>query len=379
MRVAIVIPSLAKGGAERIAIDTCRHLNLIPEVEARLFVLSSIHQFEHLTTDVPVTLCPITYQPSLTSKDNIDVSSFYEPVRAFAPDVIHSHLFLADVVARLELLDRVSYFSHVHGVVVQFERFKWSQIGIKKMWTDLYERFGMKRRYTQCHNHFIAVSDYYKQYLKATLGVADGDITMLHNAIDLARFTPNGDKKAPTTKTIKLVSVGSLIPVKGHELLLEVVGELRQRGYDPQLTLVGDGSEYERLSMRANTLGIGTHVHFAKHVHDVETYLRDADIYVHSALRESFGLVLIEAMACGTPVVTTDAGGNRELIRDGQNGYILPIRSVSAYCDRIITLATMPEIYTQIRTAAIEYAGNFSMDEYASKLVTLYRQKLRWR
>ncbi|HUD70032.1 MAG TPA: glycosyltransferase family 4 protein [Acidimicrobiales bacterium] len=169
-------------------------------------------------------------------------------------------------------------------------------------------------------DRFIVLSDAFAEILASTYGVARWSIEVIAPGVDLERFSP-GDRGAArlslgvTARRVAL-SVRRLVPRMGLEVLLEAWRELQPRD-DDLLVIVGDGTDGARLRALASSLGIASSVRFCGTVADaslVEWY-RAADVtVVPSVALEGFGLVVLESLACGTPVVGTDAGGLREAI-----------------------------------------------------------------
>jgi glycosyltransferase involved in cell wall biosynthesis len=108
----------------------------------------------------------------------------------------------------------------------------------------------------------------------------------------------------------------------------------------------------------------------------VENYLFDCDLYVHSAIYEAFGLVLIEAMAAGLPVVCLDGKGNRAIMEDGKNGFIVYEQNAEMFAGKILELVNTPGLYPAMSIYAKEYAKKYDIKEYVDKLVAFYKENM---
>ncbi|MEN8704733.1 MAG: glycosyltransferase family 4 protein [Nocardioides marinisabuli] len=135
-----------------------------------------------------------------------------------------------------------------------------------------------------------------------------------------------------------LVTVGSLEPRKNQGYLLEVVAEARRRGRPCTLTVVGDGPQRRELERRAVALGVEDDVELVGHRSDVPAWLGRHRVYCHTALTESFGIVLAEAMRAGLPVLAGAVGGIPEVVRDGVEGRHWPLDDVAAAADLLLGL-----------------------------------------
>ncbi|MDK2371915.1 MAG: glycosyltransferase family 4 protein [Candidatus Korarchaeota archaeon] len=136
-----------------------------------------------------------------------------------------------------------------------------------------------------------------------------------------------------------VLSVGALIEAKGFDMVPEVAALLSRRGIDAKFLLIGEGplrriieGNADRLSVRNRIILLGR-----KKFEETVKYYKAADLLLHPARYEGYGLVIREAMAAGTPVITTDVGGARDLVEDGVNGYIED-RDAEKIADRVAFL-----------------------------------------
>ncbi|MBF0371308.1 MAG: glycosyltransferase family 4 protein [Magnetococcales bacterium] len=164
------------------------------------------------------------------------------------------------------------------------------------------------------------------------LGIGEERVTVLRNGVDLTRFTlpPRGAVatiyKKPGRTT--LLSVGHLIPRKGHDLILRALVDLPQA----DLIIIGQGGEKQKLRALAEVLGIRDRVSFPGAVShsELKHYYRAADALVLASDREGWANVLLEAMACGTPVIATPVWGTPEVVNTPAAGVLMHERSPQA-------------------------------------------------
>ena len=166
--------------------------------------------------------------------------------------------------------------------------------------------------------------------------------------------------------------IGSLVPKKGHILAVEVIQELKKRELMFCLDILGKGELEEELKESVRQLDVSDLVTFHGVVDDPENYLRGAFCYLHTAIYEPFGLVLIEAMAAGLPVVCTDAIGNRDLIIEGKNGFMLKKRDPFPLADKIEYLLNNDNVRKKMVEKAILFSENFDIRNYCSRLISIY-------
>jgi len=156
-------------------------------------------------------------------------------------------------------------------------------------------------------------------------GLPRNKAVVINNAVDIKRINSQicNEEKCFESGKVNLLAVGKLKYQKGFDLLLQSLALLK--GLDFHLTILGHGPEEENLKSIALELGLGGDVTFAGFVQNPYPYMSQADLFVLSSRFEGFPNVVLESMACGTPVVAFECpGGINEIIVDGVNGYKVP-------------------------------------------------------
>lgn len=205
------------------------------------------------------------------------------------------------------------------------------------------------------------------------LGTPPEKITVLRNGVDLALFAPRDRAEAQKRWDLKgpvLLSVGQLIERKGHHLIIEALAAL------PFLHLViaGTGPERERLERVARKFGVADRVRLLGQIDhsDLPALYSAADLLVLASSREGWANVLLEAMACGTPVAATDVWGTSEVVTAPEAGRLIPARNAAAIAATIRDImADLPD-----RGATRRFAEQFSWDDTTRGQLALFRQVL---
>ncbi len=218
----------------------------------------------------------------------------------------------------------------------------------------------------------ITVTEALKSIL-IRLGIAEDRIVTLRNGVDLKVFQPVNREQARrhlrlARKTI--LSVGHLIQRKGHDFTIRALAELP----DVDLLIVGDGPEKSRLLNLTKSLQLSDYVHFVGQVPqaDLPTYYSAADAMVLASSWEGWANVLLESMACGTPVVAMDIDGNREVVKAKEAGLLIVDRSPTGLASGIRAILDDPPE----REATRAYAGKFSWTETTQGQIRLFEQIL---
>ncbi len=210
-------------------------------------------------------------------------------------------------------------------------------------------------------------------------------VETIYNGIDIRKFSPGmaqGDLRKKfniDSEDIVIGTIGRLSPEKGLEYLISAVRDVVNVYPQTKVLIVGDGDENYRLSLqaRANDLELSSHIILAGFYEDVPQILRCLDIFTLPSLFEGFNRSLLEAMACGLPVVVTAVGGNVEIVQDGKNGLLVPPSNPAALALAITELLKDKE---KARKMGLEgkllVEENFSIDINVRKIEKLYIQIL---
>ena len=162
-----------------------------------------------------------------------------------------------------------------------------------------------------------------------------------------------------------LISVGRLVRRKGYDFLLEVLAELP----DIELIIVGDGPEHENLNEKANTLSIMDRVIFTGSISEELKfqYLNNSDVYVLSSVHEGFGIVLQEAMQVGLPIVSTDYGGQVDLITENENGKLVKYGDKGAMVAAIKQLLGDKELLEKMKINNLSKINQYRAENIAAR------------
>lgn len=180
-------------------------------------------------------------------------------------------------------------------------------------------------------------------------GLDPGKARVIHPAVDLDLFFPS-DPLVSHNGTFRVVTTGSLVWVKGYEYALQSIRHLVDRGIEVEFHLIGDGPEHQRILYTIHDLGLEgrVHLHGRLKPNEVRDQLWKSDAFLLSSLSEGLSNAVLEAMACGLPIVTTDCGGMREAVTDGKDGFVVPVRDPIAISAALEKLASDPHLRQQM-------------------------------
>ncbi|MEQ1512394.1 MAG: GT4 family glycosyltransferase PelF [Lysobacteraceae bacterium] len=172
-------------------------------------------------------------------------------------------------------------------------------------------------------------------------------------------------------------TVGRLNPVKDQATLLRAFARAHVQSMDTVLVIVGDGALRATLEAQCAALGIGDAVRFLGDRSDVRQLLQGFDMFVLSSLSEGYSMALLEACASGLPIVATDVGGNREIVVDGRNGFVVEPADEEALAKAMTALLREPARAAQMGQAGRDWAlREASIATMAARYDALYRDGL---
>jgi phosphatidyl-myo-inositol dimannoside synthase len=195
----------------------------------------------------------------------------------------------------------------------------------------------------------IAVSSWTRLRVLDLGGIDPENVVVLHNTIDDERFRP-GDKPLELTKRYGLrdeekvvLTVARLAAderYKGYDRIIRALPALQEKAGPIRFILVGRGEDHARLEGLAGVLGVRTNITFAGFVsdHELADHYRLADVFAMPSTGEGFGIVFLEAMACGTPVVAGNRDGSVDALDDGRLGRLVDPNDLHAISDAIASL-----------------------------------------
>jgi glycosyltransferase involved in cell wall biosynthesis len=287
-------------------------------------------------------------------------------------------LFLARLVKKKHTdvihtsLDRADYF----GVVVSW------LTGRPRVSTMNVRRYHVGYRFA---DRIVTVSNIQRDLLLAN-GITADRISVIRPWIDSERYEKPASqmrdawrrKLGTESFSIVFCHISSIIPQKSHPISLELVDACRQRGENPLLIIAGDplkGDYYEALLREISSKGLGKNVVFTGWSAELPELLSLSHFTLLPSAHEAFGMVLLEGMAAGTPIVAREGEGGAELIEEFGTGFLYrPVEGVVALAEKILALWRDPGEYKTLSAACKDVARNhFSLERFSEQLVGVYK------
>jgi D-inositol-3-phosphate glycosyltransferase len=229
-------------------------------------------------------------------------------------------------------------------------------------------------------DRIICASEGEKEMLAGLYGAMPQRVSVVPCGVDTLRFRPMKRQRVrcklglPEEEPIVLF-VGRIEPLKGIDVLIEAAAKVD--GAFRVLVVGGDGKDAERkerLSVLASALGLKDRITFIDAVPhaDLPLYYNAADICVVPSYYESFGLVALEAMACGVPVVASRVGGLKDTVIDGRTGYLVPWRCPEPFAERLELLLSNEPLRRNLGREGRAAAERFRWSEVAARVEDVY-------
>lgn len=172
--------------------------------------------------------------------------------------------------------------------------------------------------------------------------------------------------------SVVLIAVGRLHPQKGFDILIKALALLKPTPGTLQLWIVGEGQERSVLEQQTFSLNLQDTVRFLGAREDIPDLLQAADIFLLPSRFEGMPYVLLEAMAAGMAVISTDVGEVGNIIEENKTGFLVPAEDATRLAERIKTLWQSPQLRTELRTAAIARVSDFELEPLVQRLAAVY-------
>ncbi len=353
LRVLHVILSLEIGGMEQVVAQLIRNL----DQERFLPMVACLTSRGAIAEELTAAGIPIFIIGRMTP-----LLSFLYPaelvgiMKKHSIDVLHTHSgcwHKAAIAARICGVGKVIYTEH------------------GRTFPDRRRLILLDRLYAPCTDHVVAVSGELHRYMRDGVGISAGKITTILNGVDPALFAPAVTPQPDIS--CRLGIIARLAPVKDIVTLLRALAEVRKVYPAVTLSVAGDGPERVHLEQSVAELGLDGAVSFLGFRRDMVEVMKSIDIFVLSSLSEGTSITLLEAMASGKPVVVTDVGGNPALVREGENGFLVPSGNPSAMAAALIRLMGDRQLRVRMSAANLKTVEeNYSIKAMTAAYECLY-------
>lgn len=388
LRVATMVDYVVGGGAERAAVEIACRLAQRHDVT----MVASRLRPDDLTDDTfagtvaqlrtaGVTLLPL----GRTSTSRVwEWRPLVRRLRGGRFDVLHTHLSGSNAWG--PLLTRLGGV----GAFVAHEQTPFPHVGGLRGFRDSgSEAFVNPWVVGPLADRVLVPSQWSLESLVRLQGVPREKLRVVPNAAPETMPQPRDDRRGVratmgvTDDEVVITIAAMLRPEKGHEVAIAALARVRERVPNAVLALAGEGELHDRAGVRpaleaqAQELGIAGAVRFLGRRHDVMDVVGASDVALLSSHNENLPLAVLEYMESGTPIVTTDAGGNRELVEDGVHGLVVPRDDADAMAGALLrTIEDPAAAATRAAAARDRRRREFTWDVVSRGVEGVYREAL---
>ncbi len=374
-KICFIITRLVAGGAQKVVLDLIHSLS---KENKNIYLISGPetgkegsfwHLAEKILPEDKLLKCPFLVRSVNPFKDLRAYFWLKKRIRKLKIDIVHTHTSKAGVIGRLAAYHlKIPVIVHsTHGLIYNVDA---NIPGVKGRFA-IYVFKRLEIFVGKFTNHLITLSENETGDAIRLKLINSSSVSAVSNGILLDSFEKiERDPNSWKGQHVRLGIAGRLNAEKGHDVLIRAIRNLSEKFPGVSLKIAGDGPLLKDLQALVNECGLSENIVFCGFIEDMASFLKEIDIFVLSSHYEGFGIVLIEAMAAGLPIVATDVGGVREVVDDGKNGIIVPSGSEGE-----LTLGI--EYFLQNPGIAYEYGQHgrkASLEKYSlSKMVDAHK------
>ena len=355
IKIIHIVESLKLGGLEKVVESICLGLDKY-KYDVSVYCVASggeiANQLRAKGFVVKVLGINNYYNP-------LNIVKLYKNLVKDSPDIVQTHGYFSSVIGRIAAIQSGVnvIINHVHTA---FYNMKVRNVIIDKF----------LNRFT---DETIYVSKASRESFRKAGYKIDKSI-IIYNAVDADAYTINKD---PLNEKI-ITIVASLNDYKGHIYLLKAMRLALEDISEIKLWVIGDGPLREELKKEVKDLGIEKSVIFFGKKNNIPELLGKTSVFVLSSLREGLPVSLVEAMASALPVIGTDTGGIPEIVRNKENGYIVPPCDERALCKAILDMFSNEEKLEKMGQRSRElFERSFSLKHMSNQLDVLYMNLMK--
>lgn len=355
MRILNIINSFDYGGAENLLLNS---LSYFREYDHKINVLSLSNNLK-LNIDEHKNIID-----NIDSNNPKSLKSFYylaNYLKNNKYDIIHAHLF--PTIYYCAILKKMGIIKVPLVITEHSTHNKRRDILLLKP---------LERLIYKSFNKIICISEGTKNNLSEWLGFSNNDFKTIYNGVNLKKFSYERPKYDNFNKNkIKIVMVASFSKQKDQLTLIKAFRLLPNRY---QLYFAGEGPKISEAKDLVNKLNLADRVSFLGNRNDIPDLLKTMDLFVLSSEWEGFGLVIVEAMASGLPVIATDINGLSEVVKD--HGALFQKGNYKELSDKISRITQNNFLYREMSKKSIKRANDFSLKKMVYEYINLYEKLL---
>jgi glycosyltransferase involved in cell wall biosynthesis/putative flippase GtrA len=361
MKAVIIVEQFIVGGIQKLILDEAEEFRR-RNIDVRVVTFRKEYADNTFYSEKTFSENQFVCISFKHSRDVSGWKNLLSYLRREKPDVVMTHAWMANNVGRIA--------SYVSGVpkIIAFEHSVYD--GVKSS-----KQFFFDRIFQYLSDAVVAISEPVKQSLLVH-GIKPEKISVIYNGICFDKYgkAPSKDIRSelriPKDEFIFLFA-GRLVGAKAVDILLSAFSKVRKG----MLLIVGDGTERNKLEELSQKLSLSGRVLFLGTRNDVKDFFPASDCLVLPSRREGFGLVLVEALVSGIPVISSDFGASNEIVKNGENGIIVKMEDAEGLASAMNKAADDKIFYENLRAHAKEVPDKFSISTHIENLLALIKKE----
>jgi glycosyltransferase involved in cell wall biosynthesis len=358
LRIVQLVENLELGGLERLAAD----LALAQHQAGHQVLVYCLYHAGALAPSLEAAGIPVIAFQKAPGFSVATIFSMAKRLRADRADVIHGHNpgvhHYAALAAKLAKVPVCINTRHSvidsQGRPYQERYFRWVQ---------------------PITSHVVFVCDFVRRGLEAKLRYPAQKCSVIVNGIPLAPFLAHRASPGSRRPRLRFGTIGRLVPAKGHSALIDAFARVAQQAPEAELSIYGYGVLRDELSAQIARLGLENRVRLEGRTEDSPATLQELDVFVFSSVNEGLPLVILEAMAAGLPIVTSDVGGIAEVVAK-ESSWLCPPGDAGALADAMLQAVSCADLTGRGEIARRAAASNYGLVHMAAHYEGLYRRLL---
>ena len=354
----ILIPDFGYGGGQSLAVNVVKELSNCSAID---FLIVSLYPSQNTVLEKDAIRNNLKYvclnkHPGYSFKTTLELRKV---IKRFKPDVIHAHLrvmtvLLPCIVFRKKF--RVLYT--VHNLAAKDGR------GFLKYVLSFAFKF--------CNVQPIAISDTCRQSITEYYRFPIDKIPCVYVGTDLHRFNRKNEYSMLNDEIIRFIAVGRLTKQKNYSLMINAFIEAHKHKTNIQLTIVGKGEEYNQLVNIVNMRNQQNVIKVVGYVSDLKSALENSHVYLMSSDWEGLPQSALEALSIGLPIVTTKAGGVVDIVKEGENGFLVECGDQEGLTKAILKISNSREQRNLFSKNNIRDSVKYSINKCAEDYEKIY-------
>ena len=353
IKAAIILPYFGPGGAEKMAAQLAAGLDR-ERFTVEVFCIYGQPLHNHLEKMVQAAGVPIHFIGKKRGFSIKAVAKLFQALDKFGPDLIHTHQY-ACLYASPWAVARKKPFLHTLHTLPEIE----NKRALRRIVTKFLTARDIMTPVAISKSNQRMVADYY--------GLPLERVPMIHNPVDVKRFA-SGERTEDGQ--FRFITAGRFSPEKNQQMMYRAFASFVDNGNDARLLMLGKGAEEENLKSLARELKIDDRIDYAGFVPNVEDYLKTADVFLLSSHYEAQPLCVLESMAAGLPVISTDVGGVADIVTD--NGILVAPGDAEAMADAMKNLRLDENLRKTMSSRSASHAAGFDVSNTIAGYSHLY-------